>query len=285
MHRKLFFIFKPNELAKIGNKKETVSDSWILVLEYFYQTLSFCRFNDIPPIERIALMLYLIPCQLYDGVTETIPAYVLDAVKQCQIFYVENERSARRFLKSLWRDMVIDNYEWHTIHKAEPAVMQQFIRSLQAGKNIGILSEAGCPCIADPGHLLVAKAQHLGFAVKPLVGPSSIVLALMGSGLNGQQFRFNGYLPIDGSARRKALLELEATVQTSSETQLFMETPYRNDQLFKDMLHCLHPETLLCVAADISAATESIVTKPVHLWKSSPPPLHKRPVMFLIGRY
>jgi 16S rRNA (cytidine1402-2'-O)-methyltransferase len=230
-------------------------------------------------------MVYLIPCQLLDGVTDTLPPYVLAAVQQCQVFFVENERSARRFLKSMWPGMIIDNYTWHTIHKAEAGVMGHFAAALKAGKTVGILSEAGCPGIADPGQLLVAKAQQLGAAVKPLVGPSSILLALMASGLNGQQFRFVGYPPIEADARRKALQALEELALRTGETQIFIETPYRNDQLLADMLKYLQPNTMICVAANLTGPQELISTNTVAKWRGqAQTSYHKQPVIFLIGR-
>lgn len=227
--------------------------------------------------------VYLIPCCLYDGVTETIPAYVLDAIKQCSIFFVENERTTRRFFKSIWKEMVIDDYGWHTIHKAEQEVMRHFENAVKAGKNIGILSEAGCPGIADPGQLLIKKAQDMDATVKPLVGPSSILLALIASGLNGQQFRFHGYLPIDGLERKKTIQQLEHETMEKGTTQLFIETPFRNDALLKDILSTCKTFTRLCIAVDITGPTESIVTKKIQEWKQSIPVLHKRPVIFLIG--
>jgi 16S rRNA (cytidine1402-2'-O)-methyltransferase len=151
--------------------------------------------------------VYLIPTFLDEENLQTIPAYVLDAVKECHVFFVENERSARRYLKQLWKEMVIDNYEWHTIHKAEQEVRESFKKLLQRGMTIGIISEAGCPGIADPGQLLVETAHQMNAAVKPLAGPSSILLALMASGMNGQRFQFVGYLPIDTTERIKTLIE------------------------------------------------------------------------------
>lgn len=228
--------------------------------------------------------VYLIPCHLYEGVIDSIPSYILPAVQQCQYFFVENERTARRYLKSSWREMVIDDYKWYTIGKAEAQVTQAFRLALQAGATIGILSEAGCPGIADPGQLLVAEAQAMGAIVRPLVGPSSILLALMASGLNGQHFTFNGYLPIESSQRRRQLQQLDDAVHQKGITQLFIETPYRNEQMLKDILQSCQPGTRLCIAADITAPTEWIVTKTIREWsKSTIPPLHKRPVIFLIG--
>jgi 16S rRNA (cytidine1402-2'-O)-methyltransferase len=230
-------------------------------------------------------MIYLIPSELYEGEIKPIPPYVLDAVKECQVFFVENERTARRYLKRLWREMVIDDYGWVTIHKAEAEVLQQFESAIKAGKNIGILSEAGCPGVADPGQLLVAKAQALGTLVKPLVGPSSILLALMASGLNGQSFTFNGYLPIDDSARKKAILRLEEDAHKTGTTHLFIETPYRNDAMLKTIVDTCRPDTMVCVAANLTAAEgEFIRTLSINKWKQSGlPVLHKKPVIFLIG--
>jgi 16S rRNA (cytidine1402-2'-O)-methyltransferase len=227
--------------------------------------------------------IYLIPCSLYEGVNETIPAYVQDAIKNCQVFFVENERTARRFFKSIWKEMVIDHYEWHTIHKAENEVLDTFQLAIKQGKNIGIVSEAGCPGIADPGQVLVAKAQELEATIKPLVGPSSILLAMMASGMNGQQFKFNGYLPIDTSERKKQIQKLEEEAIKNSCTQIFIETPFRNDALLKDIIASCKPQTRLCIAADITAPSEFIVTKKIQEWKKSIPALHKRPVIFLLG--
>ncbi|MCU0334291.1 MAG: SAM-dependent methyltransferase [Chitinophagaceae bacterium] len=228
--------------------------------------------------------IYLIPCHLHEGVTEPIPAYVLQAVKQCQVFFVENERTARRYLKSLWREMVIDDYRWYAIGKAEADVLQAFANEMTQASAIGIISEAGCPGVADPGQLLVARAQQAGATVRPLVGPSSILLALMASGLNGQQFAFHGYLPIDAAERRRRLQQLDEAVHKQQQTQLFIETPYRNDQLLKDMLQVCAPGTRLCIAADITAPTEWVVTKTIREWRTAAiPSLHKRPVLFLIG--
>jgi len=179
--------------------------------------------------------------------------------------------------------MVIDDYEWHTIHKAENEVMNLFTACIKKGKNIGIVSEAGCPGIADPGQVLIAKAQELNAHVKPLVGPSSILLALMASGFNGQQFKFNGYLPIDTGERKKQIQKLEEESTKNQCTQIFIETPFRNDALLKDIISTCKPHTRLCIAADITAATESIRTKKIQEWKNSLPALHKKPAIFLLG--
>ncbi len=226
--------------------------------------------------------LYLIPSFLYEDAVETIPPYIIDAVKDCQVFFVENERSARRYLKKIWKEMLIDDYQWFAIHKAEAEVQQQFIHLLKQGKNIGIISEAGCPGIADPGQLLVEAAQKLNAVIKPLVGPSSILLALMASGMNGQCFQFNGYLPIDNTARRKSIKDLEADSFKRKCTQIFIETPYRNNQMLSDMIHSCKEETRICVAVDITSPHESIKTRTVKQWKKELPDIHKKLVIFLL---
>lgn len=230
------------------------------------------------------MAVYLIPTVIAEGALETIPSYIKETVQKCTVFFVENERTARRFLKSIWREMVIDNYQWYTIHKAETEVMSAFTQHLKKGDTIGIMSEAGCPGIADPGQILIAKAQEMKVVVTPLVGPSSILLALMASGLNGQSFSFNGYLPIDGAERRKAILQLEDEALRKNAAQLFIETPFRNDAMFKDILQICKPLTRLCIAVDITAPTEMIKTKTINDWKEEVPPLHKRPVIFILGK-
>lgn len=228
--------------------------------------------------------VYLIPSFLHDDeqAQQVIPSYVAESVKNCQVFFVENERTARRYLKKIWKEIIIDDYQWHTIHKAEKEVKYQFINHLQQGKNIGIISEAGCPGIADPGQLLVETAQQLGISIKPLVGPSSILLALMASGMNGQHFQFVGYLPIDNYARKKVILELEAESLHKNCTQIFIETPYRNNSLIADLLQTCTATTQLCIAVDITGATETINTKAVKDWKKKIPDLHKKPAIFLL---
>ncbi len=226
--------------------------------------------------------VYLIPTVLHEDALETIPTYILDAVKDCQIFFTENEKTARRFLKKLWKEMVIDDYQWFTIHKAEQEVKQQFIQLLKQGKNIGIISEAGCPGVADPGQILVDAAQQIKAIVKPLVGPSSILLALMASGMNGQGFQFLGYLPIDNTERKNTIKQLEADSHKKNCTQIFIETPYRNNPLIKELLQSCREETRLCIAVDITAASETIITKTVKEWKQSIPDIHKRLAIFLL---
>ena len=227
-------------------------------------------------------LIYLIPTVLEESAIETIPLYVIDAVKNCQVIYAENERTARRFLKKMDREIVIDDYEWFTIHKAEQEVLSSFKQKITAGKNIAIISEAGCPGIADPGQVLIAAAQEMKATIKPLVGPSSILLALMASGMNGQQFEFVGYLPIDSLERNKSITALETTSQKKNSTQIFIETPYRNNQLLENLLKTCKPSIKLCIAAELTAPSEFIKTKTIGEWKKEITDFHKKPVIFLL---
>lgn len=233
-------------------------------------------------------VVYLIPSFLDDTVTNVLPLYIVDAVRNCQVFFVENERSARRYLKAIWKDMIIDDYEWFLIDKhameltANNATADSFRKALREAKNVGVISEAGCPGIADPGQQLVEIAHKAGAEVKPLVGPSSIVLALMASGMNGQQFQFVGYLPIDNDQRIKALKDLEQESARKKTTQIFIETPYRNNQLFETITKTCNPSTRLCIAADLTSENEFIKTKSISDWKSNRPDLHKKPVVFVM---
>ena len=226
--------------------------------------------------------IYLIPSVLDESATQTIPLYIIDAVKDCEVIFAENERTARRFLKSICKEIVIDDYEWFTIHKAEQEVLSAFKQKIEAGKNIAIISEAGCPGIADPGQVLIAAAQQMNALVKPLVGPSSILLALMASGMNGQQFEFVGYLPIDSLERNKAITALEINAQKKNSTQIFIETPYRNNQLLENLLKTCKPTTKLCIAAELTGPNEFIKTKTIADWKKEKTDFHKKPVIFLL---
>lgn len=227
--------------------------------------------------------VYLLPMLLHEEGFDSMPSDVLSWIQQCDAFFVENEKTARRYFKKLWKQMVIDNYTWHAIHKVENEQIHAFSQLLKQGKNIGILSEAGCAGIADPGQILVAAAQELGAIVKPYTGPSSLLLALMGSGMNGQNFHFHGYLPIDALERKKKIQALEAEIKQTGVTQLFIETPYRNNQLFEAIIQNCHPVTKLCVAMELTGPTEWIKTQSVANWKNSKPELHKKLVVFLLG--
>jgi 16S rRNA (cytidine1402-2'-O)-methyltransferase len=224
--------------------------------------------------------VYLIPCFLDEQAISSLPGYLLDAVKICQVLFVENERSSRRFLKSLWKDVVIDQYEWFTIGKAEQAILEIFRLKLKEGKIIGILSEAGCPGVADPGQLLLAAAHQTGATIRPLVGPSAILLALMGSGMNGQQFKFVGYLPIEVTQRVRMIRELENESMKKKCTQLFIETPYRNNQLLETLLKTCKHTTQICIASNLTGPSEFLKTKTVGEWKNNLPDLNKQPSIF-----
>ena len=227
-------------------------------------------------------VIYLIPSFLSEDSVETIPVYIIDAIKNCKVIFAENERTARRFLKSMCKEIVIDDYEWFTIHKAEAEQIATFKQKIKEEKNIAIISEAGCPGIADPGQILVHAAQQMNVAVKPLVGPSSILLALMASGMNGQQFQFVGYLPIDAQPRTQKLKELEEESARKKCTQIFIETPYRNNQLLETILKTCKPTTQLCIASELTSKNEFIKTKSIADWKNEKIDLHKKPVIFLL---
>lgn len=229
-------------------------------------------------------MIYLVPVFLSDNATQTIPAYVINAVKDCQVIFAENERTARRFLKAMDAAIVIDDFEWFTIHKSEAAQITAFRQKVKEGKNIAIISEAGCPGVADPGQILIHEAQKLNATVRPLVGPSSILLALMASGFNGQQFSFLGYLPIDNGERIRKIKQVEEESQKRNSTQIFIETPFRNNQLLATLLQNARPDTQLCIAAELTSSNESIKTRSVAQWKKEIPDLHKKPVIYLLYR-
>jgi len=227
-------------------------------------------------------IVYLIPTVLDEAAVETIPAYVLDAIKHCQVFFVEDERTTRRYFKKIWKEMVIDDYTWVTIEKRSENSTPAFNGLLQQGKNIGIVSEAGCPGIADPGQRLVKAAHEAGASVKPLVGPNSILLALMASGLNGQQFQFVGYLPVEASERDKRIRALEDESARKNCTQIFIETPYRNNVLLEAIVKVCKPGSRLCIAAGLTGAAEFIKTKTISDWKRNLPDLHKKPAIFCL---
>ncbi|MEO6133636.1 MAG: SAM-dependent methyltransferase [Ginsengibacter sp.] len=228
-------------------------------------------------------MIYLIPTFLSENAIETIPPYVMDYVKKCQVIFAENERTARRFLKSMDRDIVIDSFEWFAIHKAELEQVNTFRQKIKEGKNIAIISEAGCPGVADPGQILINEAQQMNVEVKPLVGPSSILLALMASGLNGQSFSFLGYLPIDNFERIKKIKQVEEESTKKNCTQIFIETPFRNNKIIETILQNCKPNTLLCIASEITSKDEWIKTKTIANWKNEKIDLHKKPVIYLIA--
>jgi len=226
----------------------------------------------------------LLPMLLHEEGWEAIPKDVAVLMQSCDAFFVENEKTTRRYFKKIWKEMVIDDYQWFPIHQVEATQVDAFVQLLKSGKTIGIVSEAGCAGIADPGQILVGAAQKLGAIVKPYMGPSSILLSLMASGFNGQGFTFNGYLPIDAAERKKKILQLEQIVHSNSIAQLFIETPYRNNQLLEAILQACHPNTQLCIGVDITGPTESIKTATIQYWKNNKPELHKRLAIFILGK-
>lgn len=232
--------------------------------------------------------LYLIPVTLGEETApaEILPKQTLETVRSIKTFIVENEKSARHFLKKAGTPFAIPDIRLFPIGKhVPPEETLSYLSPLRSGEDIGLLSEAGCPGVADPGSEIVRLAHEGGFRVIPLTGPSSLLLSLMASGMNGQQFHFHGYLPIDKHDRSRYLKQMEKDARISGTTQLFIETPFRNRQLFEELLKTLDASTRLCVAADISEPGEFIRTATVASWRKSPgPDLHKRPAVFIIGK-
>jgi 16S rRNA (cytidine1402-2'-O)-methyltransferase len=227
--------------------------------------------------------LFLIPIPIAEDGFHALPANIGETINGCEVFFAEDLRTARRAFRKIDRQFDIDNREWHEIGTAEEKTADAFKKAIAEGKQIGIVSESGCPGIADPGQKLVAIAHSLGVAVKPITGPSSLLLALMGSGMNGQHFSFNGYLPINTSEREKKIRELEKKALQEGATQLFIETPYRNQSMFEALIKTLAPQTRLCIAYHLSASNEWIKTKSVGDWKKENITLPKDPAVFLIG--
>lgn len=230
-------------------------------------------------------ILYLIPVTLGDDkISNVLPADVVSIAQQLDTFVVESEKSARHFLSAIKTVLPVRQLSLNLLNEhTEDKDVAALLAPLLAGKNIGLMSDAGCPGVADPGAKLVALAHQKGIRVVPCVGPSAILLSLMASGLNGQQFAFLGYLPVDKTLRNQKLKEIEKRSLSYKETQLFIETPYRNQHMLDAILSSCQPNTRLCIACDISLDTEMIVTKTVASWKNTAlPNLHKRPSIFLI---
>ena len=226
----------------------------------------------------------LIPVPISTEIIDTLPQYIVQYINECDVFFVENLRTARRAIKKIDKAFTIDSREWHEIGNREYELINIFDAAVKEGKIIGIASESGCPGVADPGHLLIARAQQLNIPVKPLVGPNSILLTLMASGLNGQQFTFNGYLPIQTSERIKKIKELEKKVISDNYTQLFIETPYRNNQLFQSLLQHLDNSIFLCIGYHLTSPEEWIKTKTISEWKKAALEIPKQPTLFAIGK-
>jgi 16S rRNA (cytidine1402-2'-O)-methyltransferase len=228
--------------------------------------------------------LYLIPVPLGETPAETvIPSYNTGIINSITEFIVEDVRTARRHLKIMGIKNPIDTLIFHELGKhSDELQFESYLDALAQGKNIGLLSDAGCPGVADPGAAIVRIAHRKSFRVVPLTGPSSLLLALMASGSNGQQFIFHGYLPKERPDRIRKLKELERNALTLNQSQLFIETPFRNDHVFEDLLTTCKNDTLLCIACDITLSSEFIETKRISAWRARKPVLHKRPAVFII---
>lgn len=228
--------------------------------------------------------LYLIPVTLGDTeIDRVLPSYNAEVIMSIKHFIVENVRTARRFLKKVNKDIDIDSLTFVELNKhTSPESISTYLEPLVKGCSMGVISEAGCPAIADPGADVVAIAQRKGLRVIPLIGPSSIILSLMASGFNGQSFAFHGYLPIDKSERAKKIKTLEQHIYSDNQTQIFIETPYRNNKMMEDLLTFCRPQTKLCIAADITCEGEFIKTRTLKDWKGKMPDLSKVPCIFLI---
>ncbi|GAA4208262.1 SAM-dependent methyltransferase [Pedobacter jeongneungensis] len=227
--------------------------------------------------------LYLVPVPLAEEVAhKTFTPYLVDTINHIDTYIVENSKTARRFLKEAGlktpqKDLIVHDYGKHN-----RTDLGQFFVELNAGKDVGLMSEAGCPGIADPGADIVAEAHKRGIKVVPLVGPSSILLALMASGFNGQSFAFWGYLPIDKEQRTKRIKDLDLSASRYKQTQIFIETPFRNNQLFEEVLKSCKPNTQVCVASNLTAENEFIKTQSVYNWRKEEIDLHKQPTIFLL---
>lgn len=228
--------------------------------------------------------LYLLPVTLGDTpVDKVLPAYNREVIRGIKHFIVEDVRSARRFLKKVDAEINIDELTFYPLNKhTSSEEVSGYLKPLEEGAPMGVISEAGCPAVADPGADVVAIAQRKNLRVVPLVGPSSILLSVMGSGFNGQSFAFHGYLPIEPGERTKRLKELESRIYTESQTQLFIETPYRNNKMAEEILRTCRPQTKLCIAANLTCDGEYIRTKSVKEWKGKLPDLNKIPCIFLL---
>ena len=227
--------------------------------------------------------LYLIPCQLSDVPLERVlPTHNIEVVRGIRFFVVESLRSARRFLKKCDRDIDIDALTFHELNEhtdlKDTAALEALLEPISLGEAVGVISDAGCPAVAD----LVAIAQRRGYKVFPLVGPSSILMSLMASGFNGQRFAFEGYLPVDSGARQARLKEMVRRIEREHQTQIFIEAPYRNNQLIADLATHLPPRLRLCVASDITGENQSIITRTLGEWKQSHYDYHKIPTIFLL---
>ena len=230
--------------------------------------------------------LFLIPCPIGESAPiETLPVSIKETISNIDFFIVEHEKEARRFIKKICPDKIQSELKLFPLNKhTSKAAMVNYLDPCKFGENMGLISDAGCPAIADPGAIIVEKAHQLGITVKPLVGPSAILLAMMSSGMNGQNFAFNGYLPIEKSDRKKAIKALENKSQNQNQSQIFIETPYRNEKLLTDLITTLNSDTLICIAFNITEPDEYIKTFTGSVWKNKKISFHKKPAIFIIHR-
>lgn len=228
--------------------------------------------------------LFLIPVTLGDTeLRRVLPDYNREVILGIRHFIVENVRTARRFLKKVEPSIMIDDLVFYELNKhTSPEQVSGYLKPLAVGEAVGVISEAGCPAVADPGADVVALAQRKGYPVVPLVGPSSILLSVMASGFNGQSFAFHGYLPIEAGERMAAIKRLEGRIYSENQTQLFIETPYRNRKLAEELIKLCRPSTKLCIASNLTCADEFVRTRPVKEWAGKLPDMDKKPTIFLI---
>jgi 16S rRNA (cytidine1402-2'-O)-methyltransferase len=232
-------------------------------------------------------VVYLIPSPLDEEFSvNQLPTDVAAIVSPLRHFAVEEIRHARRFLRKLVPEVVIDECTFFVVNKrTSESELQPVLKLLQSGISVGMISEAGLPGVADPGANVAALAHRHNFQVKPLIGPGSVFLALMASGFNGQSFTFHGYLPKERNERLRRIKELETILNQTGYTQLFMETPFRNQHLLEDLLNTCNPQTLLCLAVSITTGNERIRTQTIEAWKKSPPDISKKPAIFILGKF
>jgi len=229
--------------------------------------------------------LYLVPSTLgdFDTISQAIPTYNIEVIHHLTIFIVENVRTARRFISKTKHPVPIDEMIFFELGKHTPVdQVLNYLEPVVTGKDIGLLSEAGTPCIADPGAIIVSMAHKKGIEVIPLVGPNSITLALMASGFNGQNFCFHGYLPVDKGELNRKIKELESAIHKTDQTQIFIETPFRNKQMLNNLLNICNQSTSLCVAVNLTLPDQQIISKTIRGWKTTNIDLHKKPAVFLL---
>ena len=230
--------------------------------------------------------LYLIPCPIGENAPiEMLPISIKTTITNTNFFIVEHEKEARRFIKKICPDKIQSKLKLFPLNKHTSAMeMVNYLDPCKFGENMGLISDAGCPAIADPGAIIVEKAHQLGIKVKPLVGPSAILMAMMSSGMNGQNFAFNGYVPINKNDRKKNIKDLESRSQKQNQSQIFIEAPYRNEKLFMDLIDWLSPETMLCIAYGITESDEYIKTYTISDWKKKRLKFHKKPAIFILHK-